>query len=370
MKVLQIITELQLGGAQKATLNLAQWLKSKNYDLILISSARGILVQEAKHILGVRFKELKFLKRNINPIYDLIAFFSLYIFIKDNKFDIVHTHSSKAGILGRWAAYFCFYPKIIHTAHGFAFHDYQNWVVKRFYILFEKITAVISNKIIAVSEEVKAKGLKHKIGSTNKYAVVYELVDIKSYSTKLTSKNKNFKIGMVGALKYQKAPQDFVKAAWILNKNRDDLKFLLVGNGKLKSDLEKLVKKYNLVNNFKFLGWRRDIEKIMSEFDILVLPSLFEGQPHVIIEALALGIPVVASDVDGIKDLIKDGENGFLVKPHSPYQIADKVNKLLNDKQLRAKVARNAQRYFFHEKKLDYLSNLDKIEQIYCEVMK
>lgn len=375
MKVLQVITNLELGGAQKATLNLSKWLLERGHDVIVVSSSRGFLYGKAKGIFGGRFKEVRFLKREVNPVYDLIAFFSLFIFILENKFDIVHTHTSKAGILGRWAAFFALRTKSIHTVHGFAFHDYQNWIVRYIFIILERVTAVVTDRIIVVSESIKNKGLKNRIASEDKYSIVYELVNVTNRSgsrfmlEEKSYQKASYRIGMIAALKPQKNPQDFIKLAVIMIKKRKNLEFLLIGDGVLKNRLNKMVEEYNIKENFKILGWREDAYDLMKSFDVLVLTSLFEGQPHVIIEAMSLGIPIVATRVDGIKDIIINGSNGFLFPPKKLYQMARCIEKILDNDELKKVLSSNARNYFREEKKMDYMLNLGKIESIYQEVI-
>ena len=375
MKVLQVITNLELGGAQKATLNLSKWLLERGHDVIVVSSSRGFLYGKAKGIFGGRFKEVRFLKREVNPVYDLIAFFSLFIFILENKFDIVHTHTSKAGILGRWAAFFALRTKSIHTVHGFAFHDYQNWIVRHIFIILERVTAVVTDRIIVVSESIKNKGLKNRIASEDKYSIVYELVNVTNRSgsrfmlEEKSYQKASYRIGMIAALKPQKNPQDFIKLAVIMIKKRKNLEFLLIGDGVLKNRLNKMVEEYNIKENFKILGWREDAYDLMKSFDVLVLTSLFEGQPHVIIEAMSLGIPIVATRVDGIKDIIINGSNGFLFPPKKLYQMARCIEKILDNDELKKVLSSNARNYFREEKKMDYMLNLGKIESIYQEVI-
>jgi len=375
VKVLQVITNLELGGAQKATLNLSKWLLERGHDVIVVSSSRGFLYGKAKGIFGGRFKEVRFLKREVNPVYDLIAFFSLFIFILENKFDIVHTHTSKAGILGRWAAFFALRTKSIHTVHGFAFHDYQNWIVRHIFIILERVTAVVTDRIIVVSESIKNKGLKNRIASEDKYSIVYELVNVTNRSgsrfmlEEKSYQKASYRIGMIAALKPQKNPQDFIKLAVIMIKKRKNLEFLLIGDGVLKNRLNKMVEEYNIKENFKILGWREDAYDLMKSFDVLVLTSLFEGQPHVIIEAMSLGIPIVATRVDGIKDIIINGSNGFLFPPKKLYQMARCIEKILDNDELKKVLSSNARNYFREEKKMDYMLNLGKIESIYQEVI-
>ncbi|MDP8253685.1 MAG: glycosyltransferase family 4 protein [Candidatus Kaelpia aquatica] len=369
MKILQIITHLEMGGAQKATLLLSQELISRGHDVVVLSSVRGGLLKEFREKLGPNFRSLCFLKRSVNPVFDLLAFFSLFIYIKEFNFDLVHTHSSKAGILGRWAAFFSS-VKSVHTVHGFAFHDYQNFILRHCSILIERVTALISDKIILVSEEVKKKALKNSIIITEERAeVIYELVKIPPVDPIV--KNKNFfTIGMVAPLKTQKRPEDFLKFVASLSRIRKDVRFVLVGDGKLRPKLEMIAKRYGILDKVEFKGWREDAYAIMQSFDIFVLTSIFEGQPHVIIEAMSLSIPVIATAVDGVKDLISQGENGFLVKPFKYNDIALLANRLLDDKVLRGSVGFRGYSYLKTEKRFDYIENISKIERLYNSIVK
>ncbi len=363
------MTHLEIGGAQKATINLCSGLFERNHEVFLLSSYKdNFLSVEINKLLGSKFKKLNFLKREINPIFDLLSFFSLYIYIKENKFDIVHTHMSKAGILGRWAAFLAFGPSIVHTVHGFAFHDFQNFITRKICIFIEKTTACITDKIIAVSEAVIEKGLRYGIGNKRKYVLIYEILELEKNRTALILDKKNTRIGMIAALKQQKSPEDFVKTAYILNRRRKNIEFYLIGDGRLRGKIEKMIADFDLEANFKVLGWRQDAYAIMGGFDVLVLTSIFEGQPHVLIEAFSLKIPVVATAVDGVVDLIKNDETGFLVPVHSPQKLAECIEKIIDDESIREKISQNAYDFYVKEKKMDYNFNLDRIISIYKEL--
>jgi len=367
VRILQLITHLELGGAQKATLSLCRWLRSQGYYVVLGSSYRGLLVEEAQGLLGRGFKKFRFLIREINPLYDLIAFVSLFIYIREEGFDLIHTHTSKAGFLGRWAAFFAG-VKSVHTVHGFAFHDFQNPVVKWLYVFLERITAVITSRLIVVSEQVKIKGLKYKIGKSSKYEVIYELVQFPPVRVINRKKSIPAIVGMVSALKPQKNPYDFIKLAEALSPKYSSLEFHIVGDGKLASALKRIVASSEIKDRIKFWGWKKEGWKYMCNFDVLVLTSLFEGQPHVVVEAMAMGIPVVAYGVDGVNDIIQNGINGFAVTPRNFAELKEKVELVLNDHILREKMSIQAFKFVRSEKKLDCFYNLDRIEMIYKEV--
>src|SRR3989339_352800 len=193
LKVAHIITLLELGGAQENTLYTCEHLDSNKFDVLLICGKGGILDEKTKNI-NTYF--VKALIREINPISDLTAFINIYKILKKEKPDIIHTHSSKAGIIGRWAAYFAKVPKKIHTFHGFGFHDFQNFLVKNIYILTERITANITDHFIAVSYENIAKGLKNKIGSEEKYSMIRSGIKLQSYHLQIDIKKKKQELGI------------------------------------------------------------------------------------------------------------------------------------------------------------------------------
>ena len=358
IKVLHIITQLELGGAQKNVLQILAGLDQQKYDIYLISS-RGLLDEEAKNIPHLHLKFLSFLKRQPNPIFDVLAFIFLIFFIKNKKIHIVHTHSSKAGILGRWAARFSGVPVIIHTIHGWGFHDHGMRFLNKFYIFLEKCAAKISKKLIAVSENDIRMGLKEGIGSREQYALIRCSLEpgflsgkqesAEYYKTSFKIENHYKVAGMVACLKKQKNPLDFVRAAdCVLNKN-PHTKFLLIGDGVGRSRIESEIKKRQLQDNIFLLGWRKDVKKIMACVDVFVLTSLWEGLPVVLLEAMGCSKPIVAYDVGGVREVVKDGINGFLVKPKDFKELSIKVNLILENDELRHRMGACGQRLALSE---------------------
>ncbi|MBL7081157.1 MAG: glycosyltransferase [Candidatus Omnitrophica bacterium] len=184
INLLYVITKLELGGAQKQLLKLIIHLDKRRYNLSLITARDGVLIKDALSIKDLRLIRSRFLERPINPLRDLIALGQIYRFIKRNKIDIVHTHSSKAGILGRWAASFAGTKIIVHTIHGWSFNEYQNYLWRRIAICFEKITALITDQLIVVSSSDLQKGLKNHIGNKDKYKLIRYGIDYKKYTAK------------------------------------------------------------------------------------------------------------------------------------------------------------------------------------------
>lgn len=342
IKLLQIITKLELGGAQLSTLDLIKELDRDSYDIYLISSDEGILINDALSVPDLRVNLISTLKGEINIFNDIKCLFFIYKFIKKNNIEIVHTHSSKAGIIGRWAAKLAGVKVIIHTVHGWEFHKFQNKIKRSFYVFLERITAMITDKIISVTNYDISKGLKNKIGSTNKYNLVRYGIRKEEFGLSgngLIKKNwgienGSFVVGMIGCFKPQKSPLDFIRLAEKAFKQFVDIKFIMVGDGELKEKAIALTEKLNLQNKFLFLGWQRNIPEILSSFDVLVLTSLWEGLPLVFLEAMASSKPIIANDISGNREIIENGVNGFLVKPRDCNALAERVIQLAQNRNL------------------------------------
>ena len=342
IKLLQIITKLELGGAQLSTLDLIRGLDKNSYEIYLVTSNKGILIDDVKSMPQIRLYLLGSLKRKVHLIYDLKALFKLYRFIKKHKFDIVHTHSSKAGILGRWAAKFAGVAVIIHTVHGWEFHEHQNKIKNWIFIFLEKITTIITDQIIAVSNYDINKGISFKIGNRDKFNLIYYGIDKDKFNgrhngtfrKKIGLDSSCFVVGMIACFKPQKSPLDFIFSASRITKYISNVKFVMAGDGQLRNKIVALIERLNLKDKFIILGWQRNIPELISSFDVLVLTSLWEGMPLVFLEAMACGKPIVATNINGNREVIKDGINGFLVKPRDSYVLAEKVIYLFKNRNL------------------------------------
>ena len=352
MRVCHVITKPELGGAQISTLNTLKNLPKDKYELFFITSSRGVLAPDFRGLKGIKGFFSPFLTRSINPIYDILAFIHIYVIYKSNNINVIHTHSSKAGILGRWAA--LLYSKtsrlckvesvkckVFHTVHGWSFNDYQPLFLKRLSIFFERATARFTTKIICVSKKDIESGLKYRIAEKEKFVFIkygIPLDDFKKKSINKTKKRKELGInnndpvvGMIACLKPQKSPMDYIRACVRIYEKTSRINFLLIGDGVLRVECERLLRFSPLNGRFIFTGWRRDISEILDILDVLVLTSKWEGMPIVIIEALSKGCPVVATAIGGTQELVKDGISGYLVRPGIYDDVARKTLSILND---------------------------------------
>ena len=349
--VVHIITKLELGGAQQNTLFTVSHLNPERYEPVLISGTEGLLVEEAKQLNRVRFFLIPELVREISPFKDMMAFLKIAGVLRAIKQHVqsnagnaqndivVHTHSSKAGILGRWAARLTGIRHIVHTVHGFSFHAFQPPLVRAFYIFLERLTASITRAFILVSRANMEEGLQERIFTTDKAVLIRSGIDISEYQSvqcdrmavraSLGITNGGPVVAMVACFKPQKAPLDFVKTARLVIDEHERVEFLLVGDGVLRSNIKELAEELKISDKVHLAGWRKDVPEIMNSIEILVLTSLWEGLPRVLPQAMAAGVPVVASDVNGSREAIHDGVNGFVIEPHDIQGMARKILYLL-----------------------------------------
>lgn len=344
-----VITKLELGGAQKQLLAIIRNLDQRRFPPFLFCAREGLLVEDALAIKGLTFFGSLFLERKINPLKDLASFFQLRSFIKKNNIQIVHTHSSKAGVLGRLAARTCHARVIIHTVHGWSFNSFQPAWKRWLFIRLERLCASFSDRIIVVSDHDREVGLKLHIGSPEKYLRINYGIDYDEFSRPDPDNKKRLilapheiVVGMVSCFKPQKSPEDFIRLACAVRQGPDNVKFILAGDGILRGRIERLIKKHKLEKNILLLGWRRDIPQVLSCLDVFVLTSLWEGLPVTVLEAMASSLPIVATDTGGIREVIVDGENGFLEKPKDISSLARRVKELLQDALLRSEMGRRA----------------------------
>jgi len=341
--VVHIITKLELGGAQQNTLFTIAHLDRDRFRPYLITNSEGILVSEARALKGVKTFFIPELIREISPLMDVKALFRIKGILQGIKKDdspmIVHTHSSKAGILGRWGARFARADAVIHTIHGFGFHDYQPLPIRIFLIFLEKVTARITDMFIAVSQANIKKGVDSGIFPKRKTTLIRSGIELEEFTQgKVKQAEKKKALGfepalplitMIGCLKPQKAPLDYVEVAHKVLQKKEAC-FILVGDGELREQVQKKAAQLGLGGRFKLLGWRRDIPEILAATDIFCLTSLWEGLPRVLPQAMAMGIPIVATGIDGTPEAVIYGVNGFVTKPRDTKAMAKRIIYLLD----------------------------------------
>lgn len=342
-RVLHIISRIQEGGgAEKNTLMTIRGLLVNGYDITLLVGSDSNIGYVQKIVDCPIIKE-PYLIRNINPLSDLIAFLRIYKFIKSGNFNIVHTHLAKAGILGRLAARFAEVPIIIHSLHGITFHSGLNFFSKNVYLFLEKIAGKFTNAFVSVGCDLKDRYIKARIGNPKNYFVIHSGIDLRKFydAGNLSRKeindlraNFNFSendvvIGMVATLEYRKGHRYAIEAAKKLISINSNIKFIFTGDGKLKRELLEDVRENSLGKNIVFTGYVDNVEKIFAICDVIMLTSLWEGLPQVLVQAAAAGKPIVSFDVEGAREIVVDGENGFIVPIKDVPSLVERIKYLV-----------------------------------------
>jgi len=379
-KILYFITQSEFGGAQRYVFDLADNLKA-DFRVAVAMGEQGDNGKLAKilHDNNIEYFIIPRLKRSISPINDIIAWFEIKKLIKNYRPDIIHLNSSKISILGSLASLFT-KAKIVYTAHGWVFNEPLPAWLKYFYLYAEKFTAGFKNKIICVSEYDRQTALKHKIAPVEKLITIHngiapinfypkeearrilsvilegaqrpiesprlndETQDSIAFGSRMTN---NFVIGSIGNLYKTKGYEYLIEAANILMSDlsfprRRESKFVIIGGGSERKNLENLIKKYNLKNNFILAGQIDQAAKLLKAFDIYVCSSVKEGLSYTLIEAAQAGLPIIATEVGGNPEIIENNKTGSLVKPADARELADALQKLINDKNLQIQLGEKA----------------------------
>ena len=382
IKVAHIIARMISGGADENTLLTIEGLDKDKYEIDLITgeeSSENIL----KSIESLPFNTIKIngLKWKLNFLHDSVVLLKLVSLIKKKHYDIVHTHTTKAGILGRIAAYISGVPIIVHGLHGSTFQAFNSGLLNRLLFLSERFCSRFTDAYISVSKILSQTYINRGIGKKDNHFTVYsgmelskffsarECIDKKEKYTELKIKEGEFVIGNVARLETRKGHRFLIDAFQnIVRKYKyDNAKLLIVGEGNKRNDLEKYVKELNLEDKIIFTGYRKNVEELMALMDVFVLTSLREGLPRVLVQAAAVGIPSIAFDVDGVPEIIKDNYNGFLVEVKNLEQLEKGILKYIENKKLTNLHGRNGRELVGNKWSIDGM--VERIDKIYQKLI-
>ena len=274
----------------------------------------------------------------------------LYFLFLKHGFDIAHTHTAKAGFLGRIAARFAGVPMIAHTPHGHNFYGYFGRVASWLVVWLERFADCFTDKFIVLTQLEKKDLVAYGVSREDKIAVVPSGLELEEYvKVEKDADRKELVVAMVGRLEPVKGPGYFVEAAGVVLKEFPDVRFLLVGDGALKERLKNQAEGLAIKDRVVFLGWRDDVTvgarhavPLLSGIDILALPSLNEAVGRIILEAACFGVPAVASRTGGVPEIVRDGSTGILVEPGNPAELAKGIMLLLRDKEKRLNIGQAA----------------------------
>ena len=358
---MHIITRLDKGGSAENTLLTCMGL-TETCELVLVHGVSfesqmteceekavesGILEAGKK---GVRVIAIPSLVRKISPGQDLRALFFLWRLVIRERPVIVHTHTSKAGILGRCAAKLAGVPTLVHTPHGHVFYGHFGPLASKFFLAIERLMALVTDRMVALTEAERNDYVAFCVSNPDKIVTIHSGVEIERYMNaevniedkkrSLGLDPKELVVGSIGWLLPIKGPMYLLRALARVWQSHPETRLLFVGKGDMEEQLRAEASRMGVSDKVTFLGWRNDIPEIMHTLDILVLPSLNEGMGRVLVEAMAAGKPVVASSVGGILDLVKHGHNGFLVTPGDVVGLSLAIEELVRDERLRNEMGR------------------------------
>ncbi len=369
IRVLRIINRFNVGGPVYNVTYLTKYLP-ESYETLLIGGCATQSEQDASYILndhGIQAKVLPSMSRSVRFFNDLKTFFILIKLIRTFKPDIVHTHASKAGVLGRIAAKTMGVRVIVHTYHGHVFHGYFNPTITKSILFIERILGKISTKIITISTAQQQDIVtKYRIVPSEKAVVIplgFDLSRFEKSAINRTTLRKQMNltasktaVAIVGRIAPIKNHRLFIDAAAATYKNYpEEFVFFVVGDGELRNELHEYISTTYpwLCSSVIFTSWIADMTLFYPAMDVVCLTSINEGTPVSLIEAQASGIPVISTNVGGVKDVINPNESGIILNEHSAEELSKRLIELHLNSELRRKMSQNArnfvkERYTYH----------------------
>ena len=382
IKVLRIISRLIIGGPPIHVINLNLGLDSHGFESLLVCGSENLgecsILDDAysKGLRPIVIPEIV-TEATVKP-RDLTALLKIYRLIRKQRPHIVHTHTAKAGFLGRLAACLAGVPIVVHTYHGHILHGYYSPLKSSILRRMERALSYLTDCIIAVSDEVKSDLISYHVSPPEKIVVIPLGLELKpfldcgayrgAFRNEFGLNNGHKLIGIVGRIVPVKNHQLFLEAAASIAAKDTEARFVIVGDGPLQQDIEQHAIGLGIGNRVIFTSWRQDMPKIYADLDVLVVSSINEGTPVSAIEAMAACCPVVATRVGGVPDLVRDGETGYLVPAGDAKALSAAILRILEDPQTAnrmAKIARGIAVQRFNTGRL-----IADIERLYLDLLK
>ena len=382
-KILYLVTQTKWGGAQKYVLELAEYFSQNNEVHIAFGEIneqnQEFLAQCQK--IGVKTIPIKNLVRNIQPSKEINAFLELKKLLDSGKYHLAHLNSSKAGLIGSIAASIHnLNPlntrlRLIYTAHGFVFNEPLNKIEKTIYKMSEKFSTAVENAIITVSDYDKQSAIEHKICPAHKMFTIHNGLDFNKYNFLSAEdakkelnldENKTY-FGTIASFYKTKGHTYLLEAIKIFleTKNREAYHWILIGDGPEQKNIEELIKKYNLEKYITIISPKNNDWKYLKAFDYFILPSVKEGLPYTLLEAGLAKIPVIATQVGGVPEIITDHQTGLLVTPANPLSLANAMKEITETELVNNFIENNYQNIIDN---FDLNQTIQKTEELYLKL--
>ena len=349
-RVLHLHTLSVVSGSGLNTLATLARLRDHGFEAELACGGEGGLADLARKA-GIRVHGIAHLDRPLRPLDDARALLEIASLLRRERFDVVHTHNSKAGLLGRLAARLCRVPALIHTVHGWAFEQSRSTARRALYRAAERGAAPLAHRTILVSEALETTAQTARVPGAAHREVLYSGIDLASFRRasrdvalrgKLGAGKGTFLVGQVAKLWEGKGHLALLRAFARLRERVPEARLAIVGDGPLRSAIERASVDLGVSHHVIFTGHRDDVARVTAQFDVATLLSDYEGMGRVVVEALAAGVPVVASRRGGIVELVNEGETGFLVNAADSEDVAGRLARLAGDPLLRERMAQRA----------------------------
>jgi glycosyltransferase involved in cell wall biosynthesis len=350
LRVAQVVTKF-VAGAGGITLRGALALDPDRYAVTILAADGGPLFAQAEQA-GIDTIRLRHMSPTISPAEDVRGVRELVGHLGAGKFDLIHTHSAKAGAIGRIAARRVGTPAIVHSFHGFPFHDFQSPGRRAAYIAVERRLGRFTDQFVTDGGAVAAEAVRLRIAPSERIRAIDSPVETnvptvspatRAHARRLLGIAPDVPvIGSVGRLDEQKAPEDMVAAIAALG--RPDVKVVWVGDGQLRARVERRITRHGLAARFVLLGERQDVPALLPGFDVFAMSSLYEGLPCAVVEAMTCGVPVVATAVNSVPEVVVAGKTGLLVPTRDPASLARALAYLLDHHEEAAQMAAEARR--------------------------
>lgn len=367
MRILYVITKSEIGGAQTHLMEVVRYMHRAGHDVSVVTGTTGWLTNELAAI-GVDYKILPDLVREINPAKDIKTINYICRIMEDKHPDIIHCHSSKAGIVGRIAGAIKNVPAVF-TAHGWAFTSGVSPAKRIIYSAIEHMMLGITRKVICVSEFDRQLAKRCFLHNYNRIVTVHNGIVDKNFNSNIVKEySLSLKLVSVARFSHQKNNMQLIMAVEQINKlYSGSLQLNMVGDGPLLSEAQAYATSHKLENYVHFLGSRTDVDDILNQNDIFCLISNYEGLPISIIEAMRAEMPIIASDVGGVNELVQDGVNGFLIPRGNISELVDKLKYILEHKKLIKSMGKASRKNYEKEYTADRMTQ--KILSVYNEVI-
>lgn len=379
IRVLRIIARLNIGGPAIHTILLTSRLNPNRFESTLVS---GVEAPHEGNMLDLAAAEnvqpivVPQLGRELSPLRDVVTTWQLWRLVRRHRPHVVHTHTAKAGAVGRVAARLAGVPVIVHTFHGHVFHSYFSPAKTRFFLAIERWLARFTDAIVAVSDRQRQEIAGYGVAPMEKIRVIPLGFDLSPFENpprgrfraELGLSEDVPLVGIVARLTAVKNHELFLEVARLVKEQVPPAHFVIVGDGELRAQLENSARRRGLAESVIFTGWRNDLPQVYADLDVLVLTSLNEGTPVSVIEAMATGRPVVATRVGGVPDLVEDGTTGLLRDSGDAAGVAEAVKAFLADDELRGRVSQEAREVAMEQFRVERL--VADMESLYSELLR